>query len=134
MDMERNRQILGLAHVGIPTNDIEKTVDFYKGLGFEVLLRTYNEQAGEKVAFLQIGNYCIETFENGAAAMADGAYQHVALDVADIEAMYADMVEGGYTLLTEGIQFLPFWDHGVDFFMIQGPNMERIEFCRKREA
>ena len=48
-------------------------------------MQSYNEKAGEKVAFLQIKNYCIETFENGKAEMSDGAYQHVALDVEDIE-------------------------------------------------
>lgn len=132
--MELKKQILGLAHVGIPTNDLGKTVDFYKALGFEVILKTRNEEAGEDVAFLQMGNYCIETFENGAAAMADGAYQHVALEVADIDTMYGYIKENGYTCLPPGIMFLPFWEHGVRFFMIQGPNRERIEFCQKLEA
>ena len=66
-----------LAHI------LVKTVEFYKSLGFEVIMQSYNEKAGEKVAFLQIKNYCIETFENGKAEMSDGAYQHVALDVED---------------------------------------------------
>ena len=132
--MELEKQILGLAHVGIPTNDIKKTIEFYTGLGFRVILRTRNEEAGEEVAFLQIGNYGIESFENRAAAMADGAYQHVALEVTEIEALYLHMKESGYTLLTPGIRFLPFWEHGVKFFMVQGPNMERIEFCQKLEA
>ena len=83
--MENKYGIVGVAHVGLPTNDLQKTVEFYKSLGFEVIMQTYNEKAGEKVAFLQIKNYCIETFENGQAAMSDGAYQHVALDVEEIE-------------------------------------------------
>ena len=83
--MENKYGIVGVAHVGLPTNDLQKTVEFYKSLGFEEIMQTYNEKAGEKVAFLQIKNYCIETFENGQAAMSDGAYQHVALDVEDIE-------------------------------------------------
>lgn len=83
--MENKYGIVGVAHVGLPTNDLQKTVEFYKSLGFEVIMQSYNEKAGEKVAFLQIKNYCIETFENGQAAMSDGAYQHVALDVEDIE-------------------------------------------------
>ena len=37
-----------------------------------MILETYNEKAKEKVAFLQIQNYCIESFENGQAVMADG--------------------------------------------------------------
>ena len=77
--------IVGTAHIGLPTNDLKKTIEFYEKLGFEVIMETFNEKANEKVAFLQIKNYCIESFENGQAAMADGAYQHVALDVEDIE-------------------------------------------------
>lgn len=129
--MKIGDQIKGLAHVGIPTNDIEKTVEFYRALGFKVVMRTYNEEAGEKVAFLNIGDYCIETFENGSAALEDGAYQHVALDVKDVEQIYSSVKEAGYVLLTDGIMFLPFWERGVRFFMIQGPNRERIEFCQK---
>lgn len=85
--MENKYGIVGVAHVGLPTNDLQKTVEFYKSLGFEEIMQTYNEKAGEKVAFLQIKNYCIETFENRQAAMSDGAYQHVALDVEDIESI-----------------------------------------------
>lgn len=96
-----------------------------------MILETYNEKAKEKVAFLQIQNYCIESFENGQAVMADGAYQHVALDVRDIEEMYKKICENGYEVITDGIEQLPFWDNGVMFFMIKGPNEERIEFCQK---
>ena len=72
--MENKYGIVGVAHVGLPTNDLQKTVEFYKSLGFEVIMQSYNEKAGEKVAFLQIKNYCIETFENGQAAMSDGVF------------------------------------------------------------
>ena len=191
--MKNEYGIVGVAHIGLPTNDLKKTIEFYKSLGFEVILETYNEKAKEKVAFLQIQNYCIESFENGQAVMADGAYQHVALDVRDIEEMYkkicengfeviletynekakekvaflqiqnyciesfengqavmADgayqhvaldvrdieemykkICENGYEVITDGIEQLPFWDNGVKFFMIKGPNEERIEFCQK---
>ena len=72
------------------------------------------------MAFLQIKNYCIETFENGQAAMSDGAYQHVALDVEDIESMYQKICNEKYTIITDGIEELPFWENGVKFFMIKG--------------
>ena len=129
--MKNEYGIVGVAHIGLPTNDLKKTIEFYKSLGFEVILETYNEKAKEKVAFLQIQNYCIESFENGRAVMADGAYQHVALDVRDIEEMYKKICENGYEVITDGIEQLPFWDNGVKFFMIKGPNEERIEFCQK---
>ena len=129
--MKNEYGIVGVAHIGLPTNDLKKTIEFYKSLGFEVILETYNEKAKEKVAFLQIQNYCIESFENGQSVMADGAYQHVALDVRDIEEMYKKICENGYEVITDGIEQLPFWDNGVKFFMIKGPNEERIEVCQK---
>lgn len=46
--MENKYGIVGVAHVGLPTNDLQKTVEFYRGLGFEVIMQTYNEKAGEK--------------------------------------------------------------------------------------
>ena len=49
----------------------------------------------------------------------------------DIEEMYKKICENGYEVITDGIEQLPFWDNGVKFFMIKGPNEERIEFCQK---
>lgn len=129
--MKNEYGIVGVAHIGLPTNDLNKTIEFYKSLGFEVMLETYNEKTKEKVAFLQIQNYCIESFENRQAAMTDGAYQHVALDVKDIESTYKKICENDYQVITDGIEELPFWENGVKFFMIKGPNEERIEFCQK---
>ena len=35
--MDLKEQLNGIQHIGIPTNDIEKTIDFYQTLGFELL-------------------------------------------------------------------------------------------------
>ena len=127
---------LGTASYATITNAVDYAVEhkadiINMSLGFEIIMQSYNEKAGEKVAFLQIKNYCIETFENGQAAMSDGAYQHVALDVEDIESMYQKICNEKHTVITDGIEELPFWEKGVKFFMIKGPNEERIEFCQK---
>ena len=53
-------QLNGIQHVGIPTNDIETTVEFYRRLGFEVALQTVNEEANEKVAFLGVRFFTIK--------------------------------------------------------------------------
>ena len=42
----------GVQHIGIPTNDINKTIEFYHALGFETALRTVN--GTEEVTFLQL--------------------------------------------------------------------------------
>lgn len=112
--------ITGLQHIGIPTNDIEKTVAFYHELGFETAFETVNEAAGERVAFLRCGSLVIETYENHQAAERNGAVDHVALDVTDIEAVFAEIKEAGYPCLTRRSSFCPsgqmasafspFWD------------------------
>mgnify|MGYP002625855526 CR=1 FL=1 len=120
-----------IAHIGIPTNDLSKTVGFYKQLGFVPTLETVNEDAGEQVAFLQMGNLIIETYENHSATEKAGAIDHVALNTNDIEAAFAAAKAAGMPLLHTEIQFLPFWENGVKFFMVEGPNKERVEFCQK---
>lgn len=127
--MENKYGIVGVAHVGLPTNDLQKTVEFYKSLGFEVIMQTYNEKQGKSGIFTD-KNYCIETFENGQAAMSDGAYQHVALDVEDIESMYQKICNENTQLLQMESKNCHL-GKGVKFFMIKGPNEERIEFCQK---
>ena len=52
--MNLKEQFNGIQHIGIPTNDIEATIDFYKALGFEIAFRTVNEEADEEVAFLKL--------------------------------------------------------------------------------
>lgn len=54
--MDNKYGVVGVAHIGLPTNNIEKTIAFYKSLGFEVVMETYNEKAKEKVAFLKLIN------------------------------------------------------------------------------
>lgn len=129
--MNIKEKITGVQHIGIPTDNIEKTVEFYQSLGFEIALRTVNESADEKVAFLQLGNLVIETYENKAAAMKAGAVDHIALDVKDIDKVFEEVRANGYRLLDDAVQSLPFWEHGVKFFTIAGPNEEKIEFCER---
>ena len=57
----------GVQHIGIPTNDINKTIEFYHALGFETTFRTVN--GTEEVAFLQLHNLIIETYQNHQAKM-----------------------------------------------------------------
>ncbi len=49
--MKNKYGIVGVAHVGLPTNDLQKTVEFYKSLGFEVIMQTYMKKQGKKWHF-----------------------------------------------------------------------------------
>ena len=125
--------VTGIQHIGIPTNDIAKTKQFYTSLGFELVYETLNEKGGNfSVAFLQAGDILIETYENKKAAMERGSIDHIALNVPDIEAAYAAAKESGFTFLeSDEIVFLPFWEKGIRYFLIEGPNKEPIEFLQK---
>jgi catechol 2,3-dioxygenase-like lactoylglutathione lyase family enzyme len=59
-----------------------------------------------------------------------GAVEHLALGVKDIEKTFELAKAQGWKVLDNAIQFLPFWEHGVKFFTIVGPNGEKIEFSQ----
>ena len=131
MESTKKEFITGLQHIGLPTNDLDETIRFYELLGFENVYQTVNEKANERVAFLQFGSLMVETYENRNAALKEGAWDHVALDVTDIDAAYQFAKEQGFPFVEEEIQFLPFWSKGVKYFVILGPNKEKVEFCQK---
>lgn len=116
----------GVQHIGIPTNDINKTIEFYHALGFETALGT------EEVAFLQLHNLIIETYQNHQAKMEYGAVDHIAIDVKNIDDLFLLVKKAGtFKMLDQQVNGLPFWENGVKFFTIEGPNKEKIEFCEK---
>ena len=124
MNLAKNfkENVTGIQHLGLPTEDIKKTVDFYHGLGFETIWNS------ETVYFLQLGTLVIETYKVDAAAKANGAIDHVALNVKDTEAAWRDAQACGYETEDTEINFLPFFEKGVRFFTIIGPNREKVEF------
>lgn len=128
--MKLKEQLNGIQHIGIPTNDIEATIKFYEKLGFEVAFQTVNEEANEKVAFLKLHDLVIETYENKSAALKTGAINHIAIDVKDIESVYEMINNEGLNSTKDTIHFLPFWEKGVRFFTIEGPNKEKVEFSQ----
>lgn len=119
----------GVQHVGIPTNDIEKTKAFFETLGFSVVYFTVNN--GVKVAFLCLGNLMIETWQSGQATMAYGSIDHIAINVKKIDKLFEVMKKKGFEILEGHVCSLPYWEQGVKFFTIEGPNKEKIEFCEK---
>ena len=128
--MNIRENFTGIQHIGIPTNDIAKTISFYESIGFEVALKTFNKEANEAVAFLKLGNLVIEAYENHNAKMIDGSINHFAVNVKSIDAAYRFICENDLNNTNDEIHYLPFWDNGVKFFTIEGPNKERIEFSQ----
>lgn len=121
--------IKGLQHIGIPTNDIKRTISFYESLGFDQKYR--DDARDEPVVFLGLNNIMIEAYQNGQAVGTLGAIDHIALDVDDIDATYQEVTTLGYKAIGGAVQSLPFWEKGVKFFTIMGPNGEKVEFSQK---
>ena len=130
MSQKINSYVTGVQHIGIPTNNITDTIACYQAIGFEVIMETVNEAAGEKVAFLQNKNLVIETYETGNATLKVGAIDHISIDVTDVDAVF-ELVGTRFKSLDKEVQALPFWEKGVKFFTILGPNQEKIEFCER---
>ena len=126
--MAATNYVTGYQHVGIPTNDMEATIAFYTSLGFTIKWDTENNG---RVVFFECGDILIETYEkNGQATGKRGAIDHVALAVSDIEKTMEEVKKTGYPIV-EGPEFLPFWENGVRYICVQGPNTEIIEFLQK---
>lgn len=121
--------ITGIQHIGIPTGDMFGSVAFFTSLGFSIAWKTDNSNTEKPVTFMQLGNLIIELYERTEVAMQTGAIDHIALDVKNIHSLFFEMKKAGHRLVDDKVQELPFWEHGVRFFTIIGPNEEKIEFC-----
>lgn len=117
----------GIQHIGIPTNDLSATEEFFTQLGFKKTYSTMNGACG--VMFLQLRNVVIETYETDQPAKAAGAIDHICLDVKNIDALFEVVKSSGFMLLDKKVNSVPFWSNGIKYFKIKGPNGEIVEFC-----
>lgn len=117
----------GIQHIGIPTTKMTESIKFYEDLGFE----TAYAQEQPKVAFLKHGEMVFEIYEVLESKNEHGAIDHIAIDVSDIEATYELIKSRGFEIIEQEISFLMFWEKGVRFFTIEGPNQEKIEFNQR---
>ncbi|MFA6506211.1 MAG: VOC family protein [Treponemataceae bacterium] len=127
--------VIGFAHVGIYTLDLDISVDFYsRCLGFRLVWRgIVHHKTGElPVATLQLGSFVIEIVRPAAAEKvryAEGPIQHLALLVEDIEGCITDLEAKGVGL-DEEIDEIGY-DGGTRHCFVRGPSNERIELCER---
>ena len=126
--MIKNRK---LAHLGLGTNDIETTVNWYVDvLGFE-LIGSFASPAGEPIRFIKSGDLVYEIYTPNGGVATPGKIDHLCFESLDIEADYAYCKAQGYRFEAEGIQELPtVWEKGVRYFKIMSPSGEPVEFCQ----
>ncbi len=127
--MQVKDYITGIQHVGIPTDDLDNTIKFYESIGFE--------QAGlfpngaNRCAFMRFGNLTIETWEGDPVTKKAGAINHISMNTTDIDKAFQAAKDQGLNLVDKTVQAIPsFWQDGIRYFNILGPNHETIEFCQ----
>lgn len=123
--------ISGLAHIGIPTEELEVSRRFYETLGFSPAEED-ERLGGKRVLFMEKNGLVLELYEDSAAKAA-GAVDHFALETEDLENCLSFVREQGYRILEDGIQVLELSGRTVTYFNILGPNGEKIEFCRNEK-
>jgi catechol 2,3-dioxygenase-like lactoylglutathione lyase family enzyme len=128
--------ILGFQHLGLPVTDINRSEAFYSRLGFKTAMKTELPSDGDavKVVMMELKGFVLELYQltgNELAEIrtrADGHIDHFALNVQDIDRAFADVRASGLTALEDAPVFLPFWDKGVKYFSVRGPDGEKVEF------
>lgn len=119
----------GLQHIGIPTTNMEETINFYQVMGFKIILDTV--VGLNRMVILSMGNVTIEIYEVQQSCNIAGAIDHIAIDVNDINLCYSQAKADEFKIISNGIEELPIWKKGIQFFVIEGINGEKIEFSQK---
>lgn len=126
--------VKGLHHVGIPVKDMDETIKFYRSLGAAVYSEKEDVDEGEpiRVVIFEFCGIYIETYERKITAGKEGAIDHLAFQVSNIDEMYQRAKDKGYKLMSdcsENIQPTTYWPGKIRWFIIIGPNGEKLEFC-----
>ena len=131
-----NEFVKGLHHVGMPTADMGSTVAFYQSFGAKITYEKKDEYDGHpiRVVLMNFGGVLIECYERPVTEKRAGAIEHLAFEVERIEEMYSLCKEKGYRLMEDCAQHIgesTYWPEGARWFIVYGPNEEKIEFCRE---
>lgn len=124
--------ITGVAHLGLQVSDINKSSQFYQSLGFK-LNESFTKpfEHGEvSVQFLTSPALTIELYQLPTTVHSHQVYsgiEHIALEVSDIEKALQTITALGYPI-NEGPVYQKRETCEVHFFLISGPDGERVEF------
>lgn len=126
-------QPIGLAHIGIPTADLDMSIDFYKSLGFEIVTRA----AFNGVIMVMLYSHgvtfeliqAVDDPESATSWRNEGHVDHIALRARDIDKTFEEIEQMGLKVI-EGLTTIPVWENGSRYFVVEGPSKEHIEFLQ----
>lgn len=131
--------LLGLQHIGLPIRNIEQSKAFYERLGFtEVMARALPQgNSAIQVSMMEHDGLVLELYQLTGAELEEikqrghGHIDHIALDVRDINKAYQTASAAGLQPEQLAPVALSFWEKGVFYFSILGPDGERVEFNQR---
>lgn len=131
--------LTGVQHLGIPVTDIARSKEFYGRLGFREIMRAELPEGTDsvKVAMMDFHGFVIELYQlagkdlPGIRARGDGHIDHIALDVLDIGKAFDELKAAGLIIVEKEPVYLPFWEKGIRYFNVLGPDGERVEFAER---
>jgi lactoylglutathione lyase len=104
-----------IKHIKLPTTNLQKTMKFYIYWGFETILRTFNKEVNEQMAFLQFKDIVIETNENLNTVKNASSINHISINIFDINKAFKSYKRRNYNFLNDEVKYLSFWGNGVSF-------------------
>jgi len=137
--LRRRENLNGWSHLGIPVTNLKKSKDFYNQFGFKEIMYAEipNGDKSIKVLMIEKDGFVIELYQMFGNSLEeisirkDGHIDHIALDVIDINKAFKELQEAGFEILEDAPVYLDFWDNGVKYFNIRGPDYEKLEFNEK---
>lgn len=127
-----NGKVTGLAHIGIQTSDMDRSIAFYRDtLGFVLDHRTSLRDGAVELGFLKVGHCTVELVKSGDGSgvkeRSAGIVDHVALAVEDVDSLAERLTEQGVRFETEKPMDLDLMG-GAKAIFFHGPDGERLEF------
>ena len=102
--MAFNKSLAGyfddVQHIGIPTDDMAKTIAFWEKLGFKKLGEFDTDDQGNEVVFMQYGHLTLEIWTGDGAVHETGAINHISLNTSDADAAFKAAKAEGFKLRT----------------------------------
>jgi catechol 2,3-dioxygenase-like lactoylglutathione lyase family enzyme len=123
-------------HVGIVVSDLERSTDFYRALGFEVVNDLPSEDDSRAIRFVRLGEFEIELFwyDVPAAPVVPPAgkgqlgFRHLALRTDDIDAVLSSLKALGIAQDDLEIRRVPI---GYSLLFLTDPDGVEIEIMQE---
>lgn len=134
--------LTGVQHLGIPTVDLNKTIEWYETIaGFKTIYKTVIDHHRKvSVAFMELGNLVIEAYQPSGKDYEEiklrskGHIDHLAIDTVDIEYSLREFLLKGAQLDSSTINgpvlLENFFSKGVKYLNFVGPNGETVELSQ----